>query len=125
MVINRLRELRVAAGFRSAVAFADAVGRPSSTVTSHENGARKISKEDLELYCRYLNVKPEDIIRKVDNHFDLELVASYISAFCSVQKRKEKRIDGNMAKKVLPMMSSVQFTDEVEMELFIEGVLEL
>ncbi len=30
-----------------------------------------------------------------------------------------------MAKKVLPMMSSVQFTDEVEMELFIEGVLEL
>lgn len=123
MFINKLRELRKRAGFSSAAAFSSAIGRPSSTVTSHENGSRRISKEDLDLYCKFLSVQPEDIIGDSANHVDVDVVARYVLAFCAVQKRSGKRLDLNKIKQIIKEINGVCFIDNIEMELIIESML--
>ncbi|MDO6485814.1 helix-turn-helix transcriptional regulator [Shimia thalassica] len=55
---NRLKEARIAAGFRSAREAADSFGWTGSTYAAHENGTRGIKPSDIEKYARAFRSDP-------------------------------------------------------------------
>src|SRR5689334_5674002 len=52
---ERLKQARIAAGFKSARAAAEALGVPTATYTQHENGRRGIGRE-ADVYVRRFKV---------------------------------------------------------------------
>lgn len=55
---TRLRDARKEAGFRSAAAFAKAIGVPDQTYRAHESGQNDLSGDHAATYARHLGVCP-------------------------------------------------------------------
>lgn len=59
---DRLRNARRDAGFRTATAFAEAVGQNVTTYTQHENGNRAFDADDAARYAKRLKTTPEHLL---------------------------------------------------------------
>lgn len=118
---NNLRALRKRAGYDSVSAFAAALGRPLSTVTSHENGNRDITERYLKIYSEFLNVSPETILRR-DTLIVHDKLLDVISAFCAVQKRHPDKLTTEFISNALYEIERNN-VEANEMELFIESCL--
>ncbi|WP_104038278.1 helix-turn-helix domain-containing protein [Vibrio jasicida] len=118
---NNLRALRERAGYKTASDFAKAVGMPISSVTSHENGNRKITETSLQIYSEFLNVLPESILKR-DALVVHDRILNVISAFCTVQKRNRYLISKDDITKIMYEIERNNIKD-IELELFIESCL--
>lgn len=59
---ERLKQARIAAGYRTAKDGAERVGTPYGTYSGHENGNRGIKTAEAAVYARAFKVRPEWIL---------------------------------------------------------------
>jgi len=66
---DRLREARIAAGYRSMSAAADRVGKTQSTYRAHENGQNDYDSEDAQVYADAFKVPADWLLFGGDKDF--------------------------------------------------------
>lgn len=81
---DRLREARIAAGFATIKAAADAKGFHKQNLADHEAGRRGISPENAEAYARAFKVNPEWILLGIQTENRVINVVGYVGAGGSV-----------------------------------------
>jgi len=59
---DRLRDARVAKGYKSAAKFAHAIGREEHTYRHYERGESEPDYETLERICHLLEITPNDLL---------------------------------------------------------------
>lgn len=118
---NNLRALRKRAGYHSASAFATALGKPLSTVTSHENGSRTINDDYLKIYSDFLNVS-SDVIVKRDTLIVHDRFLDVVYYFCAVQRRNNNKFSKEFISDVIYKIERNNINN-FEIELFVESCL--
>lgn len=124
---NNLREIRKSKGYKSARELAEALGKPISTITSHENGQRTINDEYIDLYCSFFNVSRKRLLGEEDTHLNPVILKKIIKGFCLAQESQTKKrydcIDDQVIDYVMKNIESLPELNEDYIQTMIESVI--